>query len=62
MSYSQLANATGGNVLSLEVATEGPASNEPGYQPPVEKTVSAEGIIELGPFATAVVSNIVRSS
>jgi hypothetical protein len=57
-----LGNVTGGTALSLEVATEGSASDEPGYQPAVEKTVPPQGVIELGPFAIAVVSHIKHKS
>ena len=46
--------------LSVEVATEGDGAAEPGYQPQVAKAVSAEGVISLGPFATAVLTQRVH--
>ena len=50
-----LAGVKGGEATSVEVDV---AHEEPGFAPPIAKTISATGSIVLGPFAVAVVTQV----
>merc|ERR1719272_82213 len=51
-----LTGVVGGEATSVEVDV---AHEEPGFAPPIAKTISATGSIVLGPFAVAVVTQVV---
>ena len=40
-------------------ATSGPTAAAPGFAPPVARQLSADGVLELGPFAVCVVTELV---
>ena len=50
--------ATGGNALVVEVATEGPDKEEPAFAPQIAKKLSGSGVLQLGPFGVAVVTEL----
>ena len=52
-----IAGATGGHATAVEVNTE-PDCSEPGFEPQVAKEISAAGVLSLGPFAVAVVTEL----
>jgi hypothetical protein len=43
----------------VEVATEGPDAEEPGFAPIIAKELTADGTLMLGPFGVAVVTELV---
>ena len=53
-----IGGATGGNALVVEVATEGPDKEEPAFAPQIAKKISKEGVLQLGPFGVAVVTEL----
>ena len=56
----RLSGVRAGVAQVVEVATEGPAAAEPGFAgKPFSRKLSAAGEIKLGPFAIAVVSELV---
>ena len=56
----QIAGATGGSATSVEVNTD-PSCSDPGFEPQVQKAISAKGVLSLGPFAVAVVTELVEA-
>jgi hypothetical protein len=50
--------AVGGNALVVEVPTSGPEAAEPGFAPQIAKSISADGVLALGPFGVAVVTEL----
>ena len=54
-----IGGATGGSALVVEVATEGPDAEEPGFAPIIAKELTADGTLMLGPFGVAVVTELV---
>jgi hypothetical protein len=50
--------AKGGNALVVEVATDGPDKEEPAFAPQIAKTISTDGVLQLGPFGVAVVTEL----
>lgn len=50
--------AKGGNALVVEVATEGPDKEEPAFAPQIAKQLNTDGVLQLGPFAVAVVTEL----
>ena len=53
-----IAGIEGGNALVVEVALEGPDAAEPGFASPLAKEISEDGVLVLGPFAVAVVTEL----
>jgi hypothetical protein len=51
-----LAGVQGGVATAVEVDA---SLSEPGFAPPVVKVVSEDGVVELGPFAVTVVTQLV---
>ena len=50
--------AKGGNALVVEVATEGPDKEEPAFAPQIAKKLSTDGVLQLGPFGVAVITEL----
>ena len=55
-----IAGATDGSATSVEVNTD-PSCSDPGFEPQVQKAISAKGVLSLGPFAVAVVTELVEA-
>ena len=53
--------ATGGQATVVEVNTD-PACSEPGFEPQIRKPISEAGVLSLGPFAVAVVTELTLSA
>ena len=53
--------ATGGQATVVEVNTD-PACSEPGFEPQIHKPISEAGVLSLGPFAVAVVTELTLSA
>lgn len=49
--------ARGGEATVVEVNTD-PSCSEPGFEPQVRKSISSAGALSLGPFAVAVVTEL----
>jgi hypothetical protein len=49
----------GGDVTVVEVNTAGDFRNEPATAPPIQRQLSADGTLQLGPWAVAVVTRFV---
>eukprot|EP01052_Picozoa_sp_SAG31_P049598 SAG31_NODE_10934_length_1082_cov_0.996948_1_plen_79_part_00 len=49
----------GGQAMVVEVNT-GASCSEPGFEPQVRKIISATGTLDLGPFAVAVVTELLQ--
>ena len=54
----EIVGVTDGIATVVEVATDGPNAAEPGFAPQVAKQIGADGILNLGPFAVAVVTDL----
>ena len=54
-----ITGAKGGQATAVEVNTD-PSCSEPGWEPQVHKEISAEGLLSLGPFAVAVVTQLIE--
>ena len=52
-----ITGAKGGQATAVEVNTD-PSCSEPGWEPQVHKEISSEGVLSLGPFAVAVVTQL----
>ena len=50
--------ARGGQATVVEVATSGPNAEEPAFAPQVARRISSTGMLELGPFGVAVVTEL----
>jgi hypothetical protein len=50
--------AKGGNALVVEVATDGPDKEEPAFAPQIAKAINSDGMLQLGPFGVAVVTEL----
>ena len=53
-----LKGVTGGEATVVEVATSGPNAAEPGFAPQIARTIAADGVLTVGPFAVAVVTSL----
>lgn len=53
----KIAGATGGLATVVEVNTD-PKCSDPGFEPQVRKEISADGVLSVGPFGVAVVTEL----
>jgi len=53
-----ITGAKGGTALVVEVALEGPDAAEPAFAPQIQKQLSADGELTLGPFGIAVITEL----
>lgn len=53
-----IGGATGGNALIIEVATDGPDKEEPAFAPQIARKITEDGVLKLGPFGIAVITEL----